>query len=268
MTVLEEPNNVARLSYVGLAVIVLAGFGFQRCRGEIAFPSQPRISSESRDGNRSAVSEQTHQNALQARRLPPVDEADKDPSFKAFRDALIDAVKRKDTQFVLSVVARDIVSDFGGGNGIDNFKSKWRLGKIGESKLWVELDAVLSMGGSFRVDEGKKTFWAPYVYSTWPDDFDCGEDAQCYAVTGDHVNARREPGSTAPIVASLSYDIVKSRIEDTESKKTPEGWTRVIVPGGAAGYVATRFLRSPGDYRAGFANVKGKWLMTTFVAGD
>ena len=267
MDFLERRKLAGKAPFAGLAGILLVGFGFQLFRRTPPPLVLPRtFATSSVKGSGEKV--QPHQGRSQLRKLLPVDEGSKDPTFKAFRDALIDAVKRKDTQFVLGVVAPDILNDFGGGNGIQNFKTKWRLGKTEESKLWAELDTVLSMGGSFRVEEGKKTFWAPYVYSTWPDDFDCGEDAQCYAVTGDHVNARREPASAAPIVASLSYDIVKSKIEDAASNKTPEGWTRVIVPGGAAGYVATRFLRSPGDYRAGFARVKGKWLMTAFIAGD
>jgi hypothetical protein len=268
MGFLEQCKLGVKSPLVGLAAIILVSVGFQPPHRTTTSHGEPRTSSEIRDTRRLAEHGHEHQAASKARKLLPVDEAAKDPTFKAFRDTLIDAVKRKDTQFILGVLAPDILNDFGGGNGIQNFKTKWRLGKTEESKLWDELDTVLSMGGSFRVEEDKRIFWAPYVYSTWPDEFDCGEDAQCYAVTGDHVNARREPSSTAPIVASLSYDIVKSKIEDTESKKTPDGWTKVIVPGGAAGYVATRFLRSPIDYRAGFARVKGKWLITSFIAGD
>jgi hypothetical protein len=268
MRFLERRYQIVKPTRLALGVTLAVSFGFQPSHGGIAFLPQRSISLERRGLTRSAENDRSAQKASQWRKLPPADEADKDPSFKTFRDGLIDAVKRKDTQFILGILASDILNDFGGGNGIDNFKAKWRLNKTGESKLWSELDTVLSMGGSFRVENGKRTFWAPYVYSTWPDDFDCGEDAQCYAVTGDHVNVRREPSSTSPIVASLSYDIVKSKIEDTESGKTPEGWTRVIVPGGAGGFVATRFLRSPGDYRAGFARVKGKWVMTAFIAGD
>jgi hypothetical protein len=268
MTLVEQCKQVVKPPYAVLVAILLVSVCFQPSHRTAAPLKETPTPFESYIINGSAEPGLTRLQASKARKLLPVDEASKDPTFKAFRDALIDAAKRKDTQFILGVVAPDIQNDFGGGNGIQNFKTKWRLGKTEESKLWAELDTVLSMGGSFRAEEGKKTFWAPYVYSTWPDDFDCGEDAQCYAVTGDHVNARREPGSAAPIVASLSYDIVKSKIEDTESKKTPDGWTKVIVPGGATGYVATRFLRSPGDYRAGFARVKAKWLMTAFIAGD
>jgi hypothetical protein len=268
MRFLQQRELGANPLFVGVATIILAGVGFQPPHRTTPPLKGPRTSSESLSIKGPGELGHIPLQGSKARKLPPVDEASKDPTFKTFRDALIDAVKRKDTQYILGVLAPDILNDFGGGNGIQNFKSKWRLGKTEESKLWAELDTVLSMGGSFRVDEGKKTFWAPYVYSAWPDDFDCGEDAQCYAVTGDHVNARREPSSTAPIVASLSYDIVKSKIEDTGSKKTPEGWTKVIVPGGGTGYVATRFLRSQLDYRAGFAKVKGKWLMTAFIAGD
>src|SRR5262249_60282377 len=100
-------------------------------------------------------------------------------SFKVFRHALIYSAKRKDTQFILSDSAPSIQNDFGGGNGIDNFKSKLRLGKTTESNLWAVLDTILTMGGSFRVEKNGKAFWAPYVYSAWPDCFACGGGSQC-----------------------------------------------------------------------------------------
>jgi len=254
------------LSLAAFAVIVVS-MGLPAVQGRSAPLSQPGNIPEDPPMTTSEHV-QARQSATQSRKLLPVDEAAKDPSFKAFRDMLIDAVKRKDTQFILSVVAPNIENDFGGGNGIENFKAKWRLGKTADSPLWAELDSILSMGGSFRVEEGKRSFWAPYVYSAWPDDFDCGEDAQCYAVTAEHVNVRREPASTAPIVASLSYDIVKSKVEYDAKSKTPDGWTRIMVPGGGAGYIATKFISSPIDYRAGFAKVRGKWLMIALIAGD
>src|SRR5262249_24942389 len=208
MATLAPRKRAVKLSAAALAGIATASVAFQPVH---CGASHPRVSWETASANRPSEADESHQDPSRARKVPPVDDAAKDPSFKAFRDTLIDAVKRKDTQFILSVVEPNIENDFGGGNGVENFKAKWRLAKTAESKLWAELDRILSMGGTFRVEEGKKSFWAPYVYSAWPDDFECGDDAQCYAVTGDHINVRREPASTAPIVASLSYDIVKSK---------------------------------------------------------
>src|SRR5215469_11392998 len=198
----EQRKRAVRLSLVVWTVMAPTSVIFRLAHSSASSLTQSRIL-VGRSLKRTAKHAPAQQSPSQSRKLLPVDEAAKDPSFKAFRDALIDAVKRKDTQFVLEVVAPDILSDFGGGNGIQNFKTKWRLGNAAESKLWAELETILSMGGSFRVEDGKKSFWAPYVYSAWPDDLDCGEDAQCYAVTGDHVNVRREPNSAAPIVRSL-----------------------------------------------------------------
>src|SRR5215469_9820431 len=164
MDFLERRKLGVKPPFAALAGILLVSVGLQPFRRTTPPLVLPRtLATSSVKGSAEKV--QPHQGRAQLRKLLPVDEASKDPTFKTFRDALADAVKRKDTQFILGVVAPDILNDFGGGNGIQNFKAKWRLGKTEESKLWAELDTVLSMGGSFRVDEGKRTFWAPYVYS-------------------------------------------------------------------------------------------------------
>jgi hypothetical protein len=42
----------------------------------------------------------------------------------------------------------------------------------------------------------------------------------------------------------------------------------VRLPDGRAGFVDSRFVRSPIDYRAAFARIDGRWQMTLFLAGD
>ncbi|HSE31218.1 MAG TPA: hypothetical protein VLA93_06545 [Pyrinomonadaceae bacterium] len=37
---------------------------------------------------------------------------------------------------------------------------------------------------------------------------------------------------------------------------------------GQSGYMAEEFIRSPIDYRAGFAKQEGRWVMIFFIAGD
>src|SRR4051794_4851034 len=94
-------------------------------------------------------------NASQARKLYPVDEGPKDPSFLAFRNQLIDAVKRRDHRFLLSHLDPHILTSplavlsGTGGRGIIRFKKQWHPDDS-ESELWPQLIKILALGGSFK----------------------------------------------------------------------------------------------------------------------
>ena len=135
------------------------------------------------------------------------------------------------------------------------------------TELWEKLSTVLSLGGTFSTSEGKKLFWAPYTFSTFPEDLDAFEYA---AIVGENVRVRSKPNATASIVTNLSYDMVKATFPGGDSDREGDirGWVRVVVPDGRNGYVASRYIRSPIDYRLGFEKIRGKWLITAFIAGD
>ena len=66
-------------------------------------------------------------------------------------------------------------------------------------------------------------------------------------------------------------NIVKVDYENSVSdgKQEPTySWLKVETLGGKKGFVGAEFVRSPIDYRAIFVKEKGKWKMSTFVAGD
>ena len=198
-----------------------------------------------------------------AHKLYPVDEGSKDPSFKAFRNQLIEAVKERNTRFLLRVLHPKIRLSFGGDAGAKDFVKLWKPDSK-DSELWNELSTILSLGGTFSTSEGKRTFWAPYTFSTFPDDLDAFEYAP---ITAENVRVRSQPKTTARIVTFLSYDIVKATFPNESNQEDP-GWVKVIVPDGRNGYVASRYVRSPIDYRLCFERVRGKWLITAFIAGD
>lgn len=114
------------------------------------------------------------------RKLYPVDEGAKDASFKAFRDKLIAGVKQRNTRFVLSVLHPRVHLSFGGHYGEKDFLDLWKPDSP-DSPLWNELSTILSLGGTFSSSEGKRVFWAPYTFSTFPDDLDAYEYAPIVA---------------------------------------------------------------------------------------
>lgn len=201
-----------------------------------------------------------------ARKLYPVDEGAKDASFKVFRDKLIGGVKQRNTRFVLSVLHPRVHLSFGGHYGEKDFLDLWKPDSP-DSALWDELSAILSLGGTFSEAEGKRVFWAPYTFSTFPDDMDAYEYV---SIIGKNVRVRSKPNITAKIVTNLSYDIVKATllISDNNREDDIPGWVKVVVPDGRNGFVAERYARSAIDYRLGFERIRGKWLIISFIGGD
>jgi hypothetical protein len=205
--------------------------------------------------------------SAQGRQLLPVDEAEKDASFKAFRDKLIEAVKKRDAKYVLSVVDPNIKNGFGGNDGIANFRKQWKIPSP-NSELWDELLFVLTNGGTFSQEGKSKIFLAPYVFSRFPDDLDAFEYS---AIVGTNVRLRAKPNAEAPVVANLSYNIVKVDYQNSIESKPDTGkytWYRVETLDGKKGFVASQFVRSSIDYRAGFEKKRGQWKMFFFLAGD
>jgi hypothetical protein len=188
-------------------------------------------------------------------RLEPVDEASRRPDFVTFRQQLRAAIARRDVPAVLRVVDPQIKLGFGGDDGVDALKRKL---ESTETDLWQELDEVLALGGTFQEPD---TFFAPYVFSRWPETFDSFEHV---AVIGSGVRIRARPALSAPVVATVSYAVLKLGPDGYSD----EPWIGVRLPDGRAGFVDAKLARSPIDYRASFKFEDGRWRMVFFAAGD
>ena len=191
--------------------------------------------------------------AVTGPRLAFVDEASKDPSSAAYRDELLAAIRARGAKKVVSLADPGIRLSFGGTGGRAAFEEALK------EEIWGELESIIAMGGTFR--EGG-SFWAPYVYSAWPDAHDAFEHL---AVIADDVPLRESGDANAPAIATLSRDIVKRA---GEPGADPGPWTKVTTADGKTGFVESKFVRSPVDYRAGFNKTADGWRMTALVAGD
>jgi hypothetical protein len=188
-------------------------------------------------------------------RLDRIDEASRRPDFVTFRQQLRSAIARRDVSAVLRVVDPQIKLGFGGDDGVDALKRKL---ENSESDVWKELEEVLELGGTFQESD---TFVAPYVFSRWPESFDSFEHV---AVIGSSVRIRARPALSAPVVATVSYAILKLGPDGYSD----EPWIGVRLPDGRLGFVDANFARSPIDYRAAFKFEDGRWRMIFFAAGD
>jgi hypothetical protein len=201
----------------------------------------------------------------QERYVLPVDEAKKDASFFAFRSKLIEAAKKRDSRFVLSIVDRNIKNSFGGNNGIAEFKKAWKIDSP-TSEFWNEFIPVITNGGSFIKEGNGKLFFAPYTFNSFPENLDAFSHS---AIFGNKVSLRSKADTNSPVIANLSYNIVEILESVNDTKNVGNiSWYEVKTLGGKRGFVKAEFVRSPIDYRAGFEKKNGKWTMTIFVAGD
>jgi hypothetical protein len=189
-------------------------------------------------------------------RLPPVDQCSTDASFAAFRDALLQAIARRDREHLLSILADDILVDFGGGAGRAAFVEAWQLDRPETSPVWDELGEVLRLG---CVQDPEHGYWAPSMFMSGEIDDPFGTALAIRP--GAPLHAAPDAGSAR--LASLDWDLV-SVIEWNGE----DPWQRVRTADGREGYVRSADLRSPVDYRAGFRRIDGSWRMSTFIAGD
>ena len=192
----------------------------------------------------------------------PVDGARRDPALVKVRAAVIAAVKTKDWKQLEPHVYEKVLVNFGG----ENDRSILAKYLAETPALWDELDWVLANGGRFL----EREFWAPYTFQANVGKLD---EADVGIVVHANVPARAEPRTDAKLVAMLDHHAV--RVTDwrpSDSAPRPfykrQDWVTIELPGKRVAHVEARYVRSMGDYRAGFARKSGVWKLSGFIAGD
>lgn len=185
-------------------------------------------------------------------KLMPVDEATSDPSLVAYRNELLAAVRSRNADAVIALADPKIRTSFGGAGGAEGLRRTLEPG------VWEDLEQILTHGGKFVGEGDGRSFWAPYVYSAWPDRHDAFE---FLAVIGENVALRESADTNSRVIATLSHDIV-------ERQEKKNDWQQVKTSDGRTGWVEAHSVRSPVGYRAGFMKSGGKWRMNALVAGD
>lgn len=194
-------------------------------------------------------------NAL-PRKLPPVDQCAKDPSFVKFRAALKQAVANKDREAFLKMLSPTVLVDFGGGSGREAFAKQWSFDPDEYGNIWDQLETMLRMGcaraDGARVIPSLIEQLDTFADDDWIDAVLILPGAKLYKETGvESPNPSTVPWTVAP-VTSRAGDLV----------------TGVRLPDGREGYISDQDLYEPLGYRMVIEKREGKWLITSFVAGD
>jgi len=200
------------------------------------------------------------------RKLPPVDEGSSDPSWVAFRNNLLAALRRGDRATLISVIDRNIVNGLEAPRGIVEFRKLWELDTKSDRVL-RELSASLNLGSAWhRQDKNTRVLCAPYVPIKWPldevDPYDSG------AIVVKDALVKSSPSHASETLGTLSFDIVGVRdweVADAESQ-LKQRWVKVNHRG-RDGYVPEEHIRSAIEHRACFSKSGNTWRMVEYVVG-
>ena len=215
--------------------------------------------------------------SAQTYKYPPRNEVNKDGSLKVFVDTLKAVVARKDAPALLKllsptvqVTAEDAERNEDSHNNVKGFKEIYAP-QYPASQVWKNLHTVISLGGVFDSKQ-RNLFAFPYACQMEiKGDKYCGGCGDCLTIISPDVNVRKSPDRLSAALGRLSYDVVKVIYEPVS--KVPGGnsdnWVYIqTFDGKLTGWVRNDLTWDVCDYRLLLEKKKGKWIITTFMAGD
>ncbi|MBY8821840.1 hypothetical protein [Sphingomonas colocasiae] len=196
--------------------------------------------------------------AARPTRLPPRDECAAVPSFVAYRAKLVAAIQRRDVAALRKLTAPEVDTSLGGDGGWAEFVEHWGLHQPAKSKLWAELTALLKLGCA--MDNGAMSM--PYWWGRTPD-YDFGTEFMFLPIR-DAVPIYFRPRAGSKLVTMTHWDMLFAN----EFPPNGSRWLRVRTASGKSGFIRYADVRADIDYRAVFALSKGRWQLTSLMAGD
>jgi len=187
-------------------------------------------------------------------RLYPVDDSSRDPTFRAFVKKLQSVVEAHDTKALRKMADKEVVSGPSEDDtGWAKFTTRWRPDDP-ESTLWHALSDLLDLGFTRELPT---LFVSPYLVWKFPRELSA---ASYLVVIRDRAELRAAPSLKAPVLALLSFDVVR-KLGQPEGGEGLGKWVRVSMLDGRSGYVNARDVMSPLMPRAQFGRRNGKWLL-------
>jgi hypothetical protein len=200
------------------------------------------------------------------RKLYPVDESHLDPSFAEFKTQLMEAIEKRDLEFLRGALADEVSLAPGARStrevALASFDNEDR-----EVDLWRELRDALRLGVAWE----QLRFCAPSVATKMEN---LPGIAYILVITGKEVSVHAEPKSSSTVIDTLSYDVVKIgpsgylSISPEEIDGETYPWYQIVTPSGNVGYVYAKYVRYWLDYHACFRKVDGRWGLVTLLYPD
>ena len=198
----------------------------------------------------------------QERKLAPVDEAAADATWQRFKKRLLGAIEKRDKQYLLSILDKNVRNQDARTRGIAHFRKQWEL-DTADSPVWRELATALQLGGAYmKRDNGQKELCAPYLLARWPDDI---EPVNHGVVVAREATLQAEPSTSSASLGPLSYDIVPVTDWEVDDKTdAKQKWVRIRFRN-RDGYLPEEQIRSPIEQAACFVKGSNGWRMTAFA---
>jgi hypothetical protein len=196
--------------------------------------------------------------------------------FSQFRQRLLEAIKRRDANFIRAIVTPQTQWTWGGSLNMESHKIDDPL-----SSFWQYLEKSASAGCTLDPDKNVAEKDPDTEVWVCPDTsgkliYNFGWQQQV-AILKERVNVRSQPGTGSDIAGVLSKELVqfdsqtytKLPQEMQETVNSPEGWTPILLNNGKQGWVQNRFVYyEPRDYRVSFVQSRGQWRLRYFLRGD
>lgn len=145
--------------------------------------------------------------------IEPIDESISDKSLVNFISKLKSVLNKKDTAQLFKMIDDSIVVSHGGGlYGKTEFRNEWGLNEPNASKIWTEMNKLISYGGAWdQDDEFGKHFVIPYYQSDKilgkiDYEFDWYRTA---ITTIENVKVFKTASPKADVIDSLNYSLVE-----------------------------------------------------------
>jgi len=199
----------------------------------------------------------------QERKLPLVDEASADATWQRFKKQLLDAIQKRDKQFLLSILDKNVRNQTRDGRGVAQFRKEWEL-DTADSPVWRELATALQLGSAYmKRDNGQRELCTPYLLARWPPDVQPFENG---VVIARDAAVQAEPSSASASLGTLSYDIVPVTDWEMDDKAADvkQKWVKIRYKN-RDGFVPEEQIRSPIEPAACFVRSGSGWRMTAFA---
>ncbi len=167
------------------------------------------------------------------------------------------AVAKKDKKALIAMLSPHVLVHFGGAAGPKAFEETWNFGPNDDDGIWSQLRRMLPLGCAR--DKGAR------IIPSLAIQFDPDSDEQIFeamVVVSPGAKLRGSPKPDGPTLATLSWDVV------TAVDQARDFQTKVRLADGREGYMHDEELYSPLNYRMVVEKLRGKWVITAFIAGD
>jgi hypothetical protein len=186
----------------------------------------------------------------------PRDECSAQPGGAEFLAALKAAVAARDAKAFADLTSPEIVLDFGGGGGREAVLDMFNRG----SEKWKELDKLMPLGCAW--DEDNSALVLPWFFNQ---DLGDADPFSTMVTLGSEVPLMTRPSRRGRVQKVLNWQLIHVYEVEVDD---PAYRTVAVIDSNYEGYVRIAKLRSQLDYRLRAEKADGKWLITSFVAGE